>query len=245
MPNANLGQDASSSSTAWTLLPDNMGGDVPFVETSAVTGKGIDELLDTISLVAELKELKANPNKPAAGHLPGGVPDRGRGRAWPRCWSSEGTLHARRRHRLRGQPTAASGAMYDDLGRPIEEAGPSVPVRITGLDEVPNADDPFHVVAELAKAREIAEKRKEQAAGGGAAAGAARSRLETLGAKAEDHRAEGDPQGRGPRLGRGDPQGAGEARRTRRCASRVLHAGIGGHHRERRAAGPDLARRTR
>ena len=53
-----------------SVLPDNMGGDVPFVETSAATGKGIDELLDTLSLVAELKELKANPNKPAAGHLP-------------------------------------------------------------------------------------------------------------------------------------------------------------------------------
>ena len=53
-------------------------------------------------------------------------------------------------------------AMYDDLGRPIEEAGPSVPVRITGLDEVPNADDPFYVVADLAEAREIAEKRERK-----------------------------------------------------------------------------------
>ena len=52
--------------------------------------------------------------------------------------------------------------MYDDLGRPIEEAGPSVPVRITGLDEVPNADDPFLVVPDLATAREIAEKRKDK-----------------------------------------------------------------------------------
>src|SRR4051794_10915945 len=52
--------------------------------------------------------------------------------------------------------------MYDDLGRPIQEAGPSVPVRITGLDQVPNADDPFLVVPELAVAREIAEKRKEK-----------------------------------------------------------------------------------
>ena len=51
-------------------------------------------------------------------------------------------------------------AMYNDLGQPIDEAGPSVPVRITGLDEVPNADDPFHVVADLAMAREIAEKRQ-------------------------------------------------------------------------------------
>jgi translation initiation factor IF-2 len=53
--------------------------------------------------------------------------------------------------------------MYDDMGKPIDDAGPSVPVRITGLDEVPNADDHFHVVADLAKAREIAQKRKERA----------------------------------------------------------------------------------
>src|SRR5208283_4145183 len=53
-------------------------------------------------------------------------------------------------------------AMYDDLGRPLQEAGPSVPVRITGLDQVPNADDPFHVVPELTTAREIAEQRQDK-----------------------------------------------------------------------------------
>ena len=71
-------------------------------------------------------------------------------------------------------------AMYDDLGRPIEEAGPSVPVRITGLDEVPNADDPFQVVPDLAMAREIAEKRKAKQHEAAMPPSARRSRLETL-----------------------------------------------------------------
>src|SRR5262249_24138042 len=71
----------------------------------------------------------------------------------------EGTLH-RGDIALCGAAFGRVRQLYDDLGRPIQEAGPSVPVRITGLDEVPNADDPFHVVPELAVAREIAEKRK-------------------------------------------------------------------------------------
>ncbi|HKB00749.1 MAG TPA: translation initiation factor IF-2 [Gemmataceae bacterium] len=142
------------------LLPDTMGGDVQFVRTSAVKGTGIGELLETISLVAELKELKANPHKPAQGtcleaYLSG---DEG---VMATLLVQQGTLH-------RGDVVvcgAAFGrvrAMYDDLGRPIQEAGPSVPVRITGLDEVPNADDHFHVVTELAKAREIADRRKDR-----------------------------------------------------------------------------------
>jgi translation initiation factor IF-2 len=137
-----------------------MGGDVQFVRTSAVKGTGVGELLETISLVAELKELKANPHKPAQGtcleaYLSG---DEG---VMATLLVQQGTLH-------RGDVVvcgAAFGrvrAMYDDLGRPIQEAGPSVPVRITGLDEVPNADDHFHAVTELAKAREIAERRKER-----------------------------------------------------------------------------------
>src|SRR5205814_8328831 len=71
----------------------------------------------------------------------------------------EGTLH-RGDVILCGASYGRVRAMYDDLGRPIQEAGPSVPVRITGLDEVPNADDPFVVVPDLATAREIAGKRK-------------------------------------------------------------------------------------
>jgi translation initiation factor IF-2 len=140
------------------LLPDTMGGDVQFVRTSAVKGTGIAELLETLSLVAELKELKANPHKPAQGtcleaYLSG---DEG---VMATLLVQQGTLH-RGDVIVCGATFGRVRAMYDDLGRPIQSAGPSVPVRITGLDEVPNADDHFHAVTELAKAREIAEIRK-------------------------------------------------------------------------------------
>jgi translation initiation factor IF-2 len=142
------------------LLPDTMGGDVQFVRTSAVKGTGIAELLETLSLVAELKELKANPHKPAHGtcleaYLSG---DEG---VMATLLVQQGTLH-RGDVIVCGATFGRVRAMYDDLGRPIKEAGPSVPVRITGLNEVPNADDHFHAVAELARAREIAERRKQR-----------------------------------------------------------------------------------
>jgi translation initiation factor IF-2 len=148
------------------VLPDNMGGDTPFVETSAATGKGVDDLLDTLSLVAEtLLELKANPNKPGRGTCLEAMLSEAEG-VRATLLIQDGTLH----HGdviLCGAAYGRVRQLYDDLGRPIEQAGPSVPVRITGLDEVPNADDPFVVVPErgtnvtpLAEARAIAEKRK-------------------------------------------------------------------------------------
>jgi translation initiation factor IF-2 len=140
------------------ILPDNMGGDVPFVETSAATGKGIDELLETLAVVAELKELKANPKRPARGTCLEAMLSEGQG-VLATVLVQHGTLH-RGDVILCGATYGRVRAMFDDLGRPIQEAGPSVPARITGLDEVPNADDPFVVVPDLAIAREIAEKRK-------------------------------------------------------------------------------------
>jgi translation initiation factor IF-2 len=115
-------------------------------------------LLDTLSLVAELKDLKANPHTAAHGtcleaYLSG---DEG---VMATLLIQQGTLH-RGDVIVCGAAYGRVRAMYDDLGRPIKEAGPSVPVRITGLNEVPNADDHFHAVAELTKAREIAEKRQ-------------------------------------------------------------------------------------
>jgi len=140
------------------IIPDNMGGEVPFVETSAATGKGIDELLDQISIVAELKELKANPAKPAQGTCLEAMLSEGEG-VRATLLVREGTLR-RGDVLLCGAAYGRVRQMYDDLGQPIQEAGPSMPVRITGLDEVPNADDPFLVVPELSVAREIADKRK-------------------------------------------------------------------------------------
>lgn len=157
LPNANLNKTRQQLYSL-NLLPDNMGGDVPFVETSAATGKGIDELLDMLSLVAELKELKANPNKPGRGTCLEAMLSEGEGVRATMLVQS-GTLR-RGDVILCGATYGRVRALYDDLGRPIQEAGPSVPVRITGLDAVPNADDPFLVVEDLALARAIADKRK-------------------------------------------------------------------------------------
>src|SRR5262249_33218561 len=140
------------------VLPDNMGGDTPFVETSAATGKGIDDLLDQLSVVAELKELKADPSRTGSGTCLEAMLSEGEG--------GRATLLVRNGTLRRGDIVVCGAAygrvrqMYDDQGRAIQEAGPSVPVRITGLDEVPNADDSFMVVPELTVARDIADKRK-------------------------------------------------------------------------------------
>jgi translation initiation factor IF-2 len=157
MPSANVNRTRQQL-YGLGVLPDNMGGDTPFVETSAVTGKGVDELLEAISLVAELKELRANPNKPGRGTCLEAMLSEGEG-VRTTLLVQDGTLH-------RGDVVVCGPAygrvrqMYDDLGRPIQEAGPSVPVRITGLDEAPQADDRFLTVDDLATARAIAEKRK-------------------------------------------------------------------------------------
>src|SRR5262249_26391328 len=140
------------------VLPDNMGGDVPFVETSAATGQGIDDLLENILIVAELRELKANPKRPATGTCLEAMLSEGEG-GLATLIVQNGTLH-QGGVVIGGASYGRVRALYNDLGRHIEEAGPSVPVRITGLDEVPNADDPFQVAEDLATAREIAEKRK-------------------------------------------------------------------------------------
>jgi translation initiation factor IF-2 len=159
LPNANL-RKTEQQLYGLGLIPDNMGGDVPFVQTSAATGKGIDDLLETLSVVAELKELKANPKKPASGTCLEANVSEEEG-VLATLLVRDGTLH-RGDVIVCGPSSGRVRAMYDDLGRNIEAAGPSVPVRITGLDEAPNADDSFMVVPEVTVAHEIAEKRSEK-----------------------------------------------------------------------------------
>ncbi len=159
LPSANVNKTRQQLYSL-NVLPDNMGGDAPFVETSAATGKGIGELLDQLSLVAELKELKANPNKPGRGTVLEAMLSEGEG-VRATLLVREGTLR-RGDIILCGAAFGRIRQMYDDKGLPIQEAGPSVPVRITGLDDVPNADDPFYVLPDLAVARAIAERRKEK-----------------------------------------------------------------------------------
>lgn len=161
LPNANLNKTRQQLYSLG-LVPDTMGGDTPFVETVATPGraKGIHELLDMISLVAELKELKANPNRPAVGTCLEAKLTESEG-VVATLLVQNGTLH-RGDVILCGASYGRVRAMYDDHGRHIEAAGPSVPVRITGLDEPPDAGDKFQVVPELSLAREVAEKRRQR-----------------------------------------------------------------------------------
>jgi translation initiation factor IF-2 len=161
LPNANLNK-TKQQLYGMELIPDDMGGDTPFVETVATKdrARGIDKLLEMISLVAELKELKANHKKPGVGMCLEAKLSEGEGVVATLLVQS-GTLR-RGDVVVCGLAYGRVRAMYDDLGRPLEEAGPSMPARITGLDEVPNADDKCHVVPDLAMAREIAEKRRQR-----------------------------------------------------------------------------------
>ena len=160
LPNANL-RKTEQQLYGQGLIPDTMGGDVQFVQTSAATGKGINELLDNISLVAEVEEFKANPNKTAKGVCLEANVSEGEG-VFATVIVQDGTLK-KGDVILCGSGYGRVRMMYDDMGKPISQAGPSIPCKITGLDELPNADDTFVVISDLAEAREIAEKRKMRA----------------------------------------------------------------------------------
>lgn len=157
LPNANL-RKTEQQLYGQGLIPDTMGGEVQFVQTSAVTGKGVKELLETITLVAEVEEWKANPNKAAKGVCLEANVSEGEG-IFATVLVRDGTLK-KGDVILCGSGFGRVRSMYDDMGRPIQEAGPSAPCRVTGLDELPNADDTFVVVDDLAEAREVAEKRR-------------------------------------------------------------------------------------
>ena len=159
MPNANVARTRQQL-YAEGLIPDDMGGDVQFVETSAVTGQGISELLDTIVLVAEVEQLKADPDRPAAGTCLEAYMSSDEG-VMATVLIQQGTLK-KGDIVLCGSTYGRVRAMYNDMGTPIKQAGPSTPVRITGLNRVPNADDPFYVVEDLAEAQEIAESREQK-----------------------------------------------------------------------------------
>ena len=156
LPNANI-RKTEQMLYGLGLIPDSMGGEVPFVQTSAATGKGIEDLLETIALVAELEDLHANPSRRATGLCLEAHVSEGQGIA-ATFLVQDGTLR-KGDVILCGSTFGRARMMFDDLGRPIEEAGPSMPVLVMGLEEVPNADDTFLVVPELQVAREIAEQR--------------------------------------------------------------------------------------
>src|SRR5690625_1950112 len=146
--------------TEYELIAEDWGGDTIFVPISALQGEGIVDLLEMILLVAEMEELKANPNKPAFGTVIDAQLDRGRG-AVASLLVQEGTLRV-------GDPIVVGNtygrvrAMVNDRGQRIEQAGPSTPVEIIGLSSVPQAGDQFLVFEDEKQARQIGESREQQ-----------------------------------------------------------------------------------
>jgi translation initiation factor IF-2 len=140
---------------------EEWGGDVPCVEVSAATGQGIDDLLEMALLVAELKDLKANPNKAATGVVLEGHLAEGRG-AVATVLVQEGTLRVGDVI-LAGATYGRVRSMQDERGTNLQEAGPSIPVQISGLNGVPEASDKVLAVEDLAKAREVAQLREQRA----------------------------------------------------------------------------------
>ncbi|KAK2968702.1 hypothetical protein RJ640_005889 [Escallonia rubra] len=141
------------------LMPEEWGGDVPMVQISGLKGKNVDDLLETVMLVAELQELKANPQRNAKGTVIEAGLDKSKG-PLASFIVQNGTLK-RGDIVVCGEAFGKMRALFDDGGKRIDEAGPSLPVQVIGLNNVPCAGDEFEVVGSLDFAREKAELRAE------------------------------------------------------------------------------------
>ena len=146
--------------TEYDLIPEEWGGDTICVPVSAVTKMNIDKLLEAILLVAEMKELKANPNRAAKGIVIEARLDKNRGPI-ATLLVQNGTLHSGDII-VAGTSVGRVRVMVDDKGRKVKEAGPSVPVEIMGLAEAPQAGDAFDAVSDERLARELVEQRKQK-----------------------------------------------------------------------------------
>ena len=143
------------------LVIEEWGGDIICVPVSAKTGEGIQELLENVLLVAEFRELKANPNRLAKGAVIEARLDKGRGPI-ATLLVQNGTLH-QGDIIIAGTSVGRVRVMTNDKGKEVKNAGPSVPVEITGLAEVPSAGDTFNAVEDERLARELVEQRKHEA----------------------------------------------------------------------------------
>ena len=146
--------------TEYELVPEEWGGDVICVPVSAVTGQGVDELLENICLVADVQDLKANPNRLAKGAVIEARLDKGRGPV-ATLLVQNGTLHSGDII-IAGTSVGRVRQMRNDRGQVVESAGPSIPVEITGMTEVPAAGDIFNAVEDERLARELVEQRRAE-----------------------------------------------------------------------------------
>ncbi len=145
----------------YQIIPEEWGGDNIFVNVSALTGEGVDALLDAISLQAELMELKATPDGLAKGVVLEASLDKGRG-VTTTVLVQEGALR-KGDIMLAGEDFGRVRAMYDEYGNSIESAGPSMPAAVIGLSSMPSAGDEMQVLADERTAREVSQNRQEKA----------------------------------------------------------------------------------
>ncbi len=209
------------------VIVEKMSGDVLDVEVSALTGQGLDELLDAITLQAEILDLRANPHRPAQGAVIEAKLDVGRGPV-ATVLVQNGTLK-RGDIFVVGEQWGKVRALINDRGETVGEAGPSVPVEVLGLNGTPQAGDTLNVVETEAQAREIATYREKAAKDKRAAAGAATT-LEQLMAKAKADANVAEL----PLVVKADVQGSAEAivQALEKVGNdevrvRVLHYGVG------------------
>lgn len=148
--------------TQYELIPVEWGGDIEVVKTSAITGEGMDDLLDTLLTIAELHEFRANPDRDATGTCIEAQQEPGRG-VVAKLVVRNGTLRVGD-NIVCGSTYGRVRGMFDtlDARKRVEEAGPSMPVNLTGFDTPPDAGDTFYVVEDIATAREIAAQRATQ-----------------------------------------------------------------------------------
>ena len=158
-PEANLDR-VKQELTNHGLVPEEWGGDAIVVPVSAKTGAGIDDLLDAINLVAEVKELKANPDQMARGTIIEAKLDKGKGPV-ASVLIQNGTLHTGD-NVISGTTSGRIRAMIDDKGRTVKSAGPSMAVSILGLEDVPNAGDSIIAVEQDKLLKQVLEERKRK-----------------------------------------------------------------------------------
>ena len=212
--------------TEHELVPAEWGGDTEVVRISAKTGEGIDELLETVIMTAELADLKANPNRAAKGIVIEARLDKNRGPI-ATLLVQNGTLH-KGDLIIAGTAVGKVRVMTDDKGRTIQSAGPSIPVEITGLAETPAPGDEFNAVSDERMARQLVEQRK-QAEKDAAAKLNSKVTLDNLFAKMQ----EGEMKELNL-IVKADVQGSAEAVKAslekltnEEVRVRVIHAGVG------------------
>ena len=155
---------------SYEVIAEEHGGEVLVVPVSAKQRTGIEELVESLALQSEILELKANPKRPGSGTVFDATLDKGRG-VVARILVQDGTIRAGDLV-LSGTSFGKIRAMFDDRGKPITKAGPSTPVEILGLNEVPAAGDRFHVVADLKKVLAFVDEQKAKVAKGPIGVGA-------------------------------------------------------------------------